>query len=172
MDQGTRKQRPGLRVKTYVLDVNERKDSNDSNKRWNSQLFLTAKYGGFTDINGDGNPYTGKDGDHANDVTTKYWAKGNDRKEAKTYFLASDAKSVLQALDDIFAAATQTTSSIAKPAISGRQMTDKGLYYYQADFDPEYWSGDVLKRTMKLSGESLDLSSSGNTLSAKIFWIV
>lgn len=161
------KQRPGLRVKTYVLDVNERKDSNDSNKRWNSQLFLTAKYGGFTDINGDGNPYTGKDGDHANDVTTKYWAKGNDRKEAKTYFLASDAKSVLQALDDIFAAATQTTSSIAKPAISGRQMTDKGLYYYQADFDPEYWSGDVLKRTMKLSGESLDLSSSENTLSAK-----
>ena len=39
------------------LDVNEGSASNNATTRRRSQLFLTAKYGGFND-DGDGNPFT------------------------------------------------------------------------------------------------------------------
>lgn len=44
----TNKQRPGLRVKTFMFDVNEKGDSSLYNSRSKSnQLFLAAKYGGY-----------------------------------------------------------------------------------------------------------------------------
>lgn len=159
------KRRPGLRVTTYVLDVNENgAQSNDSN-RWRSQFFLTAKYGGFTDIDGDGNPFTPSSTDDVNG--TRHWAKSTAPTEAKTYFLASDAQAVLKALDDIFIAATQVSSSIAKPALSSSQLTTTESYVYQADFDPEYWAGDVKRRSLSINANgSVNLSSEASAVSA------
>ncbi|MVT27804.1 hypothetical protein GO496_00445 [Acidovorax citrulli] len=43
------KQRPGLRVKTFLFDVNEYGRQNDANvRRRSNQFFMAAKYGGFT----------------------------------------------------------------------------------------------------------------------------
>lgn len=159
------KRRPGMRVTTYVIDVNENNNQNNNNNRWNSQFFLTAKYGGFSDLDGDGNPFTPATTDDA--LGTKYWAKDTAPTEAKTYFLASDANAMLKALDDIFVAATQVSSSIAKPALSSSRLTTSDSYVYQADFDPEYWSGDVKRRALRVSSSGgVELSDETDALSA------
>lgn len=144
----TTKRRPGMRVTTYVLDVNEGSASNDANTRRNTQLFLTAKYGGFNDTDGDGNPFT-----PANDQGTynsRHWEKETEAGEAKTYFLASNATAVLKALDDIFVAATKVSNTIAAPATSGNQLSTTDGYTYIASFDPEYWSGDLKRNTIRI----------------------
>lgn len=159
------KRRPGLRVTTYVMDVNEGGAQSTDSNRWKSQFFLTAKYGGFTDIDGDGNPFTPSSTDDLNG--TRHWAKSTALTEAKTYFLANEADAVLKALDDIFIAATQVSSSIAKPALSSSRLTTVDSFVYQADFDPEYWSGDVKRRSLKLNANgSINLSSEATALSA------
>lgn len=135
----TDKQRPGMRTKTYVIDVNEGSSNNNVTNRRNSQFFLTAKYGGFTDKSGKGNPFLDKDGllDNNN------WQKSNAPGEAKTYYLASSAKAVLAGLDEIFDSIAAEGNSIANGSISSASFK-KGGFVYNASFDPTDWSGDVI----------------------------
>ena len=156
------KQRPGMRVTTYVLDVNEGSASFDNTTRRRSQLFLTAKYGGFDDADGDGNPFT-----PANDLgqyNSRHWEKETEPGEAKTYFLASNATAVLKALDDIFAAATKVSNAITTPASSGNQLSTDDGYFYIASFDAERWSGDIKKVSIAL--DSLGNVVQGNPVTS------
>lgn len=157
------KQRPGMRVTTYVLDVNEGSASNDATTRRNTQLFLTAKYGGFNDADGDGNPFTPANEQGA--FNSRHWEKEGEAGEAKTYFLASNANAVLKALDDIFIAATKVSNTIAAPATSSNQLTSSDGYFYVASFDPEYWSGDLKRSTIKI-GTSGTVEQGATILSA------
>ena len=143
------KQRPGMRVTTYVLDVNENGAQSTSTDRYKSQFFLTAKYGGFNDIDNDGNPFT--PANELGQFNNRHWEKENAPREAKTYFLASDAKAVLKAIDDIFIAATKVTNTISQPAVSGNRLTTDDGYFYLPSFDPEFWSGDLKRNTIKLN---------------------
>ena len=52
------KQRPGMRITTYVLDVNENGSQSNFSTRKQTQFYLAAKYGGFTDVDNDGSPFT------------------------------------------------------------------------------------------------------------------
>ena len=140
------KRRPGLRTTTYVLDVNENSAQDNANNRRNSQFFLTAKYGGFSDASGTGNPFLPSN-NNAN------WEKQNDPGEAKTYFLASNASAVLSALDNIFAATAAAGTSISGAAPSTSQLSTSDGYVYQPKFDPEYWSGDLRRSTIKLDAD-------------------
>lgn len=159
------KRRPGMRVTTYVLDVNEGGASSDASTRRSTQLFLTAKYGGFNDVDNDGNPFT-----PANDQGTynnRHWEKDTDPGEAKTYFLASDAASVLQALDGIFASAAKVSSTISAPAASTNTLSTSDGFYYTASFNPEYWSGDLKRNTIRLSSSgAVQLGNIQNAVSA------
>jgi type IV pilus assembly protein PilY1 len=159
------KQRPGMRVTTYVLDVNENSASFEDTTRRRSQLFLTAKYGGFNDVDGDGNPYT-----PANDqgiYNSRHWEKETEPGEAKTYFLASNANAVLKALDDIFVAATKVSNTISTPATSSNQLSTADGYYYIASFDAERWSGDLKRNTVKLDANgNVALGDVKNAISA------
>lgn len=162
------KQRPGMRITTYVMDVNEGGAQSTFNTRKNSQFYLTAKYGGFIDTDGDGNPFTPTS--TTDPQGTSHWAKDNSaagQPDPKTYFLVNDAEAVLKALDEIFIAATQVSSSIAKPALSSSKLTTTDNYVYQADFDPEYWSGDVKRRTLKLNATGgVEMSAEAQSVSA------
>lgn len=159
------RRRPGLRVTTYVLDVNEGGASSDANIRRRTQLFLTAKYGGFNDVDNDGNPFT-----PANDqgvFNSRHWEKDTDPGEAKTYFLASDATAVLRALDGIFASAAKVSSTISAPAASSNTLTTSDGFYYTASFNPEYWSGDLKRNTIRLSASgTVQLGNIQNAVSA------
>ena len=47
-------------------------------------------------------------------------------------------------------AATKVSNTIAAPATSSNQLTTTDNYYYIASFDPEYWSGDLKRNTIKV----------------------
>ena len=160
-------QRPGLRVKTFMFDVNEFGGSNDATtRRTSNQLFMAAKYGGFeTDANNgsptnplafntQGNPFQRNDG-----TVDKYVWEDTDTRasrvgEANTYFLQRDARGVLSAFDDIFSRASTAARSIAGGAIQSKSLTAAGNTVYQGTFDTSDWRGDLLAIPVSVSTTS------------------
>lgn len=150
--QGKSKVRPGMRVKTYVIDVNENTSNSDYNTRKQKQFFLTAKYGGFNDLSGYGNPFR----DSSGNVDNSSWARtpaSPTTSDPQTYFLANQAQDILDGLDDIFESIVAEANSIATGAISSSvlQQDDIG-YLYRGQFDVSSWSGDVAALSLKTQG--------------------
>jgi type IV pilus assembly protein PilY1 len=162
------KQRPGMRVTTYWLDVNEYGQQTAAATHRNNQFYLTAKYGGFKDVTTSGNPYlklqankVPADNLFENDPDNLNWQRqttDTNLREAKNYFLASSAQTALDALDEIFATVASEANSIAGGAISTTRISTSGGLVYQAQFDPADWSGDV-------TAYPVALNASGNALS-------
>lgn len=147
---------PKGRIKTYAIDVNEGRDSNDVDFRRTRQLYLAAKYGGFENSSADntGNPYTGN--------TNVLWQATDG--DAKNYFLVSDAAKFLDSLSEVFARVVEETGSIAGGAISTQRLTvGQAAAVFQARFNPvaNYWSGRLLKYPLSLdtAGTSLVIGS-------------
>jgi type IV pilus assembly protein PilY1 len=135
------KQRPGMRVTTHVIDVNEGGGDSALANRRQKQLFLAAKYGGFKDRSNAGNPFLDAQGAQDN----KAWEANAADGDARTYHLSSSASAVLQGLDDIFASLVSRSNALSSSDIPTGVLTPgSGLVSYQASFDPEGWSGDVL----------------------------
>ena len=163
------KQRPGLRVKSFFFDVNEGGrsfiDSDPTNatkasyRRTQNQFFTASKYGGF-ETDGDnagarpynlyGNPFKRQDGTNDNNV----WQDSAQPNEASTYYLSSSARGTLIAFDSIFSRAASSARSIAKSAVSNKNLTTAGSTIYQGAFDTSDWSGDVLSLPISLTGTS------------------
>lgn len=155
---GTTLQRPGLRVKTFMFDVNEYGASNSNTaRRTSNQLFMAGKYGGFESdpsnpeknpYNTYGNPFVNeKDGTNNKFVWEDTSTSPTRAGEANTYFLQSDARGVLTAFDDIFKRASTTSYNIGGGANDSKQRppTD-GNNIYQGKFDTSDWSGDLEAR--------------------------
>ena len=162
-------QRPGLRVKSFFFDVNEGDSSdNISYLRNNNQFFTAAKYGGF-ETDGDnagsrpfntyGNPFRKQDGTVDNNV----WQDPLNPGQASTHYLSSSARATLNAFDNIFSRAASSARSIAKSAVSNRNLTTAGSTIYQGAFDTSDWSGDVLSLPISLTGTStISLGANAN----------
>ncbi|MBS0447317.1 MAG: pilus assembly protein PilY [Proteobacteria bacterium] len=135
-------QRPGMRITSYMLDVNEFGASSDPSARHINQFFLAAKYGGFKDVTGTGNPFKSSATSTKGDNTD--WSGSINGTEATNYFLSSSASAVLSALNTIFAKAASSANSIAGGAISAQSLTQGPGFVYQAQFDPASWGGDLL----------------------------
>lgn len=158
----TVKRRPGLRVKTFIFDVDENGSwfKNPSGRRTINQFFIATKYGGFeTDpsnpgsgpYNTYGNPFKNQTGINDNNV----WQKSEDPGEAANYFLQSSARGVLSAFDDIFSRATTAARSVAGGASSSRQLsTTVGSIIYSAKFDTSNWSGDVVAEPVSINASN------------------
>lgn len=180
------KQRPGMRVKTYVLDVNQNASSSATDTRRKSQLFLAAKYGGFADESGIGNPYLTKDpagnaiaalSDTADaSATNKYvqnnavWDKSNinyfdptQPGEAGSHFLASDGRGILRTMNNIFATIARDGVSVAGGAISTQRLTSVGGFIYQALFDAADWTGDLVSQYVRVTNDVASVSSGALT---------
>ncbi len=144
----TARRRPGLRVKTFIFDVNEYGNQNNaSTRRNNNQFFTAAKYGGFESddsgpngkpFNTYGNPFRRQDGTADNDV----WQKETSPGEASTYYLQSSARDVLTAFDEIFSRASTDARSIAGSAITGQKLSQDDKVF-QGSFDTQNWTGDL-----------------------------
>ncbi|MDT0140068.1 PilC/PilY family type IV pilus protein [Acidovorax sp. PRC11] len=162
------KQRPGLRVKTFLFDVNEYGDQNDTNtRRFANQFFMAAKYGGFETesnansrpFNTQGNPFKSQAGVRSENLSTDagvnnndVWQKSTAPGEASTYYLQSSARGVLNAFEEIFSRAASTASSIAGSAASSTSIsTSSGAVIYSAKFDTTNWSGDVVAQTLTVN---------------------
>lgn len=158
------KQRPGLRVKTFVFDVNEYGESTSLATRSKSnQLFMAAKYGGFENdpSNLGSNPYNDLSGtpnphkDNKGNVNNRVWQR--DDGDASTYYLQSDARKVLAAFDEIFNRSSSKAHSIAKPGANSTTIkVGSTPLIYQGGFDTSDWSGDV-----EAKGISMSLATDG-----------
>lgn len=165
----TAKRRPGMRVTTYWLDVNEYGQQTDPTvHRTRNQFYFAAKYGGFKDVTESGNPFKKlapgtkpSDNNFVNDPDNLNWERKStnpDKQEAKNYFLSSSAQEVLDALDQIFANIASEAASIAGGAISTQRLTTSGGLVYQAQFDPADWSGDLVAYPVTLSTDGTAVS--------------
>lgn len=145
------KRRPGLRIKTYLFDVNENgAQNNDATRRNSNQFFMAAKYGGFESdpsnasdapYNTYGNPFKRQDGTNDNNV----WQNASAPGEASSYYLQSKARGVLSAFDEIFSRASSAARSIAGAATPSSTITSSsGSVIYSSNFDTSNWSGDVV----------------------------
>ena len=168
-------QRPGLRVKSFFFDVNEGGSSTNSTFRRNRNQFFTAsKYGGFesdpnnvggASYNTYGNPFRKNDGTVDNNV----WQDDTNPGEAGTYYLSSSARGTLNAFDSIFSRASSSARSIAKSAVSNKNLTAVGSTIYQGAFDTSDWSGDVLSVPLSLTGTStISLETNPNWSAATV----
>ncbi|WP_280192410.1 pilus assembly protein [Delftia sp. PS-11] len=166
------KRRPGLRVKTFIFDVNENGTQSSANtRRTSNQFFMAAKYGGFESdprsannrtYNTWGNPFKNQDGVNDNNV----WQKTSDPGEASTYYLQSNARGVLNAFDEIFSRAATAARSISAPVMPANTVSaTSGTTIYSAKFDTSNWSGDVVAETINL-GTSSQLTVSAPLWSA------
>lgn len=166
------KQRPGMRVTTYWLDVNESGLQTDSaTRRTSNQFYLSAKYGGFKDVTGTGDPYKKLDasGSIVTDSDNLNWQRqtsDTNLREAKNYFLSSSAQTVLDSLDEIFATVASEANSIAGGAISTSRVTTSGGQIYQAQFDPADWSGDLVAYSLGLSSDNTQIVIGSTTSSS------
>lgn len=165
----TEKQRPGLRVKTFLFDVNENSASNDETyRRTKNQFFMASKYGGFESdpANLGGNPYNTYGNPFLNEKTSpdssdnKVWqeldtVKFPDRAgEASTYYLQSSARQILAAFDEIFNRSSTKARSIAKPGANSTTIkVGSTPLMYQGRFDTGDWSGDVEATEIALASD-------------------
>lgn len=155
------KQRPGLRVKSFFFDVNENGASNSVDYlRKRNQFFTAAKYGGFeTDANNPsskpfntfGDPFRKQDGTAENNV----WQDSLNPGQASTHYLSSSARATLNAFDSIFSRAASSARSIAKSAVSSKNLTTVGSTIFQGAFDTSDWSGDVLSIPVSLTAANV-----------------
>jgi len=173
----TSKQRPGMRVTSYMLDVNQNASSANADTRRKSQFFLTAKYGGFNDLTGKGNPYYNSATFSSTTADNSVWDKSNINSfnptqpgEARTHFLASDGRGVLTTLSNIFANIARDGYSIAGGAISTQRLTSVGGHIYQAQFDAGDWTGDLVSQYVRVSSSNVVTVSSG-TVSDPHQWL-
>ena len=158
------KQRPGMRVTTYVMDVNEYGNQNNLATRRNNQFYLAAKYGGFKDNSGGkGNPFLNAAGTTDNSG----WETSTGSNLASKYFLSSSAADVLTSLRNIFENIAQEGNSIAGGAISTQRLTSVGGYIYQAQFDAADWSGDLISYPVSVSSTNVVTIADGTSVPAQ-----
>ncbi len=152
------------RVKTFSIDVDEGGNGQiDGNSRpvspRNSPLFLAAKYGGFEDRNGDGNPFItfGPDGKSVVTGNSAEWEDNNG--VPATYFLAGRPKEMISAIRKVFDAIGVENGHGASQSFSGTKITFDGAYVYQAGFDPSKWSGSLSKLALNKGSPTIDIAS-------------
>lgn len=180
------KQRPGLRVKTFLFDVNEKGESSNYNNRSKSnQFFIAAKYGGYETFQNNlkENYYSIDEkpnkGFHPSDpdtlvTTNSIWQRrpaseipapgeadlySNKNYDASTYYLqGEDGREVLKAFDDIFQDAILQAYSIAQSSSKSDYVKiGKDNYIYTATYNSDSWTGDIEARKTTIDANSKNL---------------
>ena len=162
----TSKARPGMRVTTYMIDVNEYGTQSAESVFKKNQLYLAAKYGGFFDQSGTGNPFLGDDGrtlDNTNWARSVPTTIAVDGLVAKNYFQGNNAKELLAALDQIFATVIRDAASIAGATASTSRLSTTAAVY-QSRFDAYDWSGELVRYRLSVdSAEKVTISTDKET---------
>ena len=163
----TAKRRPGLRVKTFLFDVDEYGDwgRNPTGRSTSNQFVMAAKYGGFeTDpTNLGGKPYNTKGNPFKRQASPSdvndnaVWRKSDASGDPLSYYLQSDARGVLTAFDEIFGRAASAARSIAGGA-SSSSSASSNTALFAARFDTSNWSGDVVAEPITANATTFALT--------------
>ena len=153
-----RKDKP-VRVKTFAIDVDEGGNGLiDGNIRTikprDSQLYLAAKYGGFNDTNGDGNPFITLSTDGSTQITSSTTEWSSDGSVPSNYFLAGQPRELIKSIRKVFAAVGAASGSLSGVSLSTSRLTADGAFVYQPGFDSLKWSGSLKKFALSLVDKS------------------
>lgn len=154
------------RVKTYTIDVDEggngQIDGNTRNlKPRESQLYLAAKYGGFDDMNGDGNPFItlGADKDKKTVVTGSNAEWDNGKGVPANYFLAGQPQQMIQSIRKVFASLGEDSGTISGVTASTTRISSDDAYVYQPGFNSSKWSGSLKKIALGSDGGTIKIAT-------------
>lgn len=120
-------------TRTYVI-------GNTSAKSLEQPLYYAAKWGGFEDINNDGKP----------NAVDEWDADGDGVPD--TYFFASNPAQLEASLAKAFEQVAATASSSASVATNSTRLDTETLIY-QARFDSNDWSGQLLAYRVAAGGD-------------------
>jgi type IV pilus assembly protein PilY1 len=120
-------------ARTYVI-------GNTSAKSLEQPLYYAAKWGGFEDINNDGKPSSVDEWDADGDGVPD------------TYFFASNPAQLEASLAKAFEQVAATASSSASVATNSTRLDTETLIY-QARFDSNDWSGQLLAYRVAAGGD-------------------
>ncbi len=137
--QKIRDDHPDVRARTFVIDTGQRV----------SGLSLAAKYGGFVDTNGDGNPLRTSDGLGRPDVKSNAeWAEGlggDGQPRPRTYFLAGEPLQMATAMRRALARAAQPDADgMGAGAISSSGLSKEGASLYVSQSAGQRGAGTLL----------------------------
>lgn len=152
---GFRPDMPGLRVKTYTIDVNENGNGTVGTAQRRSQLYLAAKYGGFKDENEDGNPFRTRDKAGNTLTNDTEWATNG---VPNTWFLAGQPQAMIDAIKQVVSDASSTGGTISGVALTNSQVTSDTMLF-RPGID-QNWSG-------RLWGYAITKDSQGTVQIAK-----
>ncbi|HYD81741.1 MAG TPA: PilC/PilY family type IV pilus protein [Paucimonas sp.] len=136
------------RARTLVLDLDEGGNGRiDGSTRTvaprDSQLYLAAKYGGFVDRNGDGNPFMTLAEDGKGRVSSDdEWSSDGGARPAN-YFLAGRPDVLIGAIRKMFADIAAGGRADAGAVASNAVPSADGARVYSAGFDASAWSGSL-----------------------------
>lgn len=160
-----------VRVKTFSIDVDENGNGSIDNINRSataprrSQIYLAAKYGGFNDVNLDGNPFKTFDSDNKTVIlNNNEWTGTAIGGDPKNYFLASNPKKLIASIGDIFNTVTSSGGSLSGVGISSTSASDNP-YVYEPGFNSERWSGSLLKKSATADATTKPLWDAGVILS-------
>jgi type IV pilus assembly protein PilY1 len=166
--QPIRTDKPGVRAKTFVINVDENGDGTIKARERNQQLYLAAKYGGFDDVNNDGSPFKTVNAANATVFNNTEWSEGVDdeaKPKPKTFFLASNPDKMIAAIRSIFASVANNSGTISGGAVSTTRVTASGTDIFAPSFETARWSGSV-----KAFSITFDAGTGASTLSTAPRW--
>ena len=159
---GFRPDMPSARVTTYVIDVNENGNGTVGQTQRQSQFFLAAKYGGFNDVNGDGNPFKTFDKDGTTVVNNNTeWESSAGSNTPYNWFLGGQPDTMITAIKKIFGQIASYAGTLSGVAISNSRITadsSTGTYVYAPGFDRN-WNGRLAAYQLTLANGSLQVAS-------------
>ncbi len=160
---GFRPDMPDARVTTFVIDVNEYGNGTVGPTQRQSQFFLAAKYGGFVDSNGDGNPFQAKGQDGSTVANNSEWeASPTGSNIPYNWFLAGQPDAMISSIKKIFSQITSYAGTLAGVALSNGRITTTstsgGTFVYTPGFD-QLWNGRLAAYPLTLSGTTISTSS-------------
>jgi type IV pilus assembly protein PilY1 len=154
------KARPGMRARTFMIDVNERGEQTPEVHFKQNPFYVAAKYGGFVDRSGMGNPFLNGEGRLDDNAWSRAvpTSQAADGKVARTFFQANNAHEMLASLDTIFAEVLRESANIANAALASSRLTTETAIY-QGSFDPVYWSGNLARYRVSYAGGNMQIGN-------------
>jgi len=145
--QSIRTDKPNIRAKTYVVNVDENGNGTITSRERNQQLYLAAKYGGFANDLNDASPFSGTN-------PTTRWASGVDDNGwplPKTFFLASSPQRMINSLRAAFASIARSTGTLAGGSVSGTRVSTTGTNAFVSRLDAQNDAGTVVSFALTLN---------------------
>lgn len=150
-------------VTSYAFDV----DESSSTAYKDRQLHLLAKYGSFSDANGDKNPFKTVDANGASVTNNTEWEDPGNIGFSSGYFLASNPVKMLESLRKVFSTIASDPGSGAAASPSNPNVTSGDRYVFSSRFIGSDWTGEIFRQSIDLNSGVLSASDWNTNLTIK-----